>query len=342
MQLGYLGRRDFMIILGASAAGSPLRVHAQQNDRMRRVGILIGYASGDVSEAQDIIAAFVQGLQQLGWTEGANLQVASLSAVGSPDNVREYANELDGLARALAALEPEVILTDGTVATAAIMHTTRTTPIVFMNVSDPVASGFVDSLRRPGGRATGFANFGYSIAGKWLELLKEIAPDVSRAAVILDRATAVGIGQWDAIQAVAPALRVEAIPAEFDEEAELERAVATFARVPDGGLVVTTSALVTVHRERIIALAARYKLPAVYPRSLFVVEGGLISYGPVQLDQFRRAAIYVDHILKGEKIADLPVLTPTKSELTINLKTAKALGIEVPANLIKLADKLDP
>ncbi len=333
-------RREFIALIGGAAAAWPIAARGQPGERMRRVGILIGYASADVSETQGSTAAFLEGLQQFGWTEGRNLQIVSLSAVGSPDNFHEYAVELATLARALIALVPEVVLTDGTVATAAILQASRTVPIVFMNVTDPVGSGFAASLTRPGGNATGFTNFGYGIAGKWLELLKEVAPGVTRAAVILDRATAVGVGQWDAIQALAPSLRVEVIRADFDEVAEFERAVAAFARSPNGGLVVTTSAIATVHRELIIALAARYGLPAVYPRNLFVVGGGLISYGPIQIDQFRRAASYIDRILKGEKPAGLPIQEPTKSELTVNLKTAKALGLTVPPMLLARADRV--
>lgn len=337
-----LHRRHFIALFGVGLSPLPLQAKSANTTEFRRVGLLIGYASGDVAEAEAIISSFVRGLGELHWKDGVNLQVAALSAVGSPDNIGEYADELNGLARSLVARRPDVIFTDGTVATAAVLSATRTIPVVFINVSDPIASGFVSTLERPDGNATGFVTFGYQIAGKWLRLLKEIAPDLTRVAAILDRTTQVGIGQWEAIQATAPLLEMDVIPAEFNGDAELERAVAAFARTGSGGLIVTTSAISTVHREDIIALAARYKLPAIYPRALFVVEGGLISYGPVQNDQIELATTYVDRLLKGASVADLSVMTAARSELAINLVTAKALGINPPPNLLEHAQKLIP
>ena len=337
-------RREFITLLGGAAAAWPLAARAQQPERIRRVGILMGGASADASESQASIAAFVQGLQQLGWTEDRNLKIDSLWAVGNSDNARDYAAELAALAPALAALAPEVILTNGTGTMAPMLRATRTVPIVFVNVTDPVGAGFDENLARSDRNATGFTNFQYGIASKWLDLLKEISPGVTRVAVLRDPAITAGLGQWDAIQAVAPALGVEAIPANLGDASEIDRAFAAFARSADGGsnsgLIVTTSASATVHRKLIVTLAARHKLPAVYSRRLFVTDGGLISYGTDLIDQFRLAAGYVDRILKGEKPGDLPVQRPSKYELVVNLKAASALGIGVPATVLDRAHEV--
>jgi putative tryptophan/tyrosine transport system substrate-binding protein len=293
--------------------------------------VLAGIA--DDAEGQARLAAFLQGLQQLGWTDGRNVRIDTRWAVGDADRGRKYAAEL-------VALAPDVILAAGTAAVGPLLQATRTVPIVFVIVLDPVGAGFVDSLARPGGNATGFINFEYSIGAKWLELLKEIAPGVTRAAVLRDPAITAGIGQFGAIQSVAPSLGVEVSPVNVRDAGEIERAVAAFARSSNGGLIVTGSALAVVHRDLIITLAARHKLPAVYFLRTFVADGGLISYGPDYLDQFRRAASYVDRILKGEKPADLPVQAPNKYELVINLKTAKVLGLTVPPTLLTRADEV--
>ncbi len=326
-------RREFIALLGGAAAGWPRAAHAQQGEGMRRIGVLRGGLAADDSDAQANIAAFLQGLQQLGWTDGRNLRIDYRWGLGNVDNIRKYAAEL-------AALAPDVILASGTAPMAPLLQATRTVPIVFVNVADPVGAGFVDSLARPGGNATGFIQFEYSLSGKWLELLKQIAPGVTRAAVLRDPAITAGIGQFAVIQAVAPSVGVEVSPVNVRDAGEIERAVAAFARSPNGGLVVTSSALAIVHRELIIKLAARHKLPAVYYRRYYVTSGGLISYGYDLIDQFRRAAGYVDRILKGEKPADLPVQAPTRYELAINLKTAKALGLEVPPMLLARADEV--
>jgi putative ABC transport system substrate-binding protein len=299
---------------------------------MRRIGVLMPLAADD-SIAQARNAAFIQGLQQLGWTVGQNVQIEYRWSGGSDEVTRKYASEL-------AALEPEVILASGSAAAGPLLQVTRLVPIVFAIVPDPVGAGFVESLARPGGNATGFVSFDYSIAGKWVELLKEIAPGVTRAAVLRDPAITGGIGQWGAVQTAAPSFGLDVTPLNLRDAAEIERAVATFARSPNGGLIVTGSALSNIYRNLIIMLAARHKLPAVYFERFFVTAGGLISCGPDFLDQYRRAASYVDRILKGEKAADLPVQTPTKYELAINLKTAKALGLELPATVLARADEV--
>jgi putative tryptophan/tyrosine transport system substrate-binding protein len=324
-------RREFITLLGGAAAAWPLAARAQQADRVRHIGILFGAAADPDVEAR--LAAFRQGLQQLGWTDGRNVRIENRWGVGDVDNIRKYAAEL-------AALAPDVILASGTVTMAPLLQATRTVPIVFTNVADPVGAGYVDSLARPGGNATGFMNFEYSLSGKWLELLKQIAPGVTRAAVLRDPVLTSGIGQFAIIQSVAPSLGVDVRPVNVRDAGEIERAVTTFARASNGGLIVTASALAAVHRNLIITLAARHKLPTVYYRRYFVTSGGLISYGYDLYDQFRRAAGYVDRILKGEKPADLPVQAPTKYELVINLKTAKALGIEVPATLLATTDEV--
>ena len=330
--------------MGGAATAWPMAARGQQGERVRRVGILMGGASSDSSEYQASMAVFLQELQKLGWTEGRNLKVDSLWAIGNPDNVVEYAAELATLAPVLAGLAPDVILTNGTGTMAPMLQATRTVPIVFVNVTDPVGAGFVESLTRPGRNATGFTNFQYSIASKWLELLKEVAPSVTRVAVLRDPDIAAGIGQWAVIRSVAPSLGVEVISGDLGEATEIDRAFAAFARSSgsgwNSGLIVTTSAIATVHRELIITLAARHKLPAVYSRKLFVMDGGLISYGTDLADQFRLAAGYVDRILKGDKAGDLPVQAPTKYELVINLKTAKALSLDMPPMLLARADEV--
>ena len=300
---------------------------------MRRIGVLVASPADD-AESQARVAAFKEGLAQLGWTEGRNVRIDTRWATTNADDLRKHAAEL-------AASTPDVLVgASGTTTVAALLQATRTVPIVFAIVVDPVGAGFVASLARPGGNATGFTMFEYGMSGKWLELLKQIAPGVTRAAVLRDPAIASGIGQFGAIQAVAPSLRVELSPVDVRDAPEIERAVTAFAGIENGGLVVTASPSGTVHRELIIALAARHKLPAVYWQRFYRASGGLMSYGPDLLDQFRRAAGYVDRILKGEKPADLPVQAPTKYELVINLKTAKALGLTVPPSLLARADEI--
>jgi putative tryptophan/tyrosine transport system substrate-binding protein len=325
-------RRDFIKVIAGSAAGWPLAVRAQQSERMRRVGVLSPLAADDTN-AQARYAAFLQGLAQLGWTEGRNLRIDYRWAAGNVADIRKYAAEL-------VALAPDVILTTGPATMGPLLQATRTVPIVFAIVPDPVGTGIVDSLSRPGGNATGFMMFEYSLCGKWLELLKEIAPGVTRAAVLRDAAITAGIGQFAVIQSVAPSVGVEVSPINMGDAAEIERAVVAFARAANGGLIDTASALSAVHRDLIITLAAQYKLPAVYFERYYVAAGGLVSYGPSFIDQYGRAAGYVDRILKGEKPADLPVQAPTKYELVINLKTAKALGLTVSPTLLARADKV--
>jgi putative ABC transport system substrate-binding protein len=325
-------RREVMALLGGAAAW-PLTARAQQGERGRRVGVLFGAnAAGDV-EGQARIDAFRQAMELLGWAIGRNLQIEYRWGGADAANLRKFAAEL-------AAFAPDVILSSGTASLGPLLQETRTIPIVFVNVSDPVGAGFVNSLSRPGGNATGFMQFEYSLSAKWLELLKQIAPGVTRAAVLRDAALTSGTGQFAVIQSVASAVGVEVSPVNVHDAGEIERAVAAFASSPNGGLVVTSSALVVRYRELIIGLAAQHKLPAVYYRRLFVNDGGLISYGYDLLDQYRRAATYVDRILKGEKPADLPVQAPTKYELVINLKTAKAMGLEVPPTLLARADEV--
>jgi len=324
-------RREFITLLGGAAAW-PLAARAQQPQRMRRIGVLMNLASDD-AEGQARLAAFHQGLQQLGWTVGRNVQIDYRWGAGNADYIRKFAAEL-------VALAPDVILSTGSPGVAALQQATRTVPVVFVTVVDPVSSGFVDSLARPGGNITGFALYEYSISGKWLALLKEIAPGMTRAAVIRDPALTAGGGQLGVIQAVAPLVGAEVTPVNVRNADEIERAITAFARSPNGGLIVTASTLAGVHRDLIIALAARHKLPAVYPIPYFARSGGLMSYGPNSVDQYRRAASYVDRILNGEKPADLPVQAPTKYELVINLKTAKTLGLEVPPTLLARADEV--
>jgi ABC-type uncharacterized transport system substrate-binding protein len=324
-------RRAFITLLGGAVAW-PLAARAQQPERMRRIGVLHTPAADDpVGQARN--AAFLQGLGQLGWTDGRNVRIETRWPAGDAARIRRYAEEL-------VALAPDVILATGSASVGPLLQATRAVPIVFVVVPDPVAAGFVDSLARPGGNATGFINFEYGIGAKWLEVLKEIAPGVRRVAVVRDPALAVGAGQFGAIQAAAPSFGIELGPVNVRDAAEIERGVAAFARSSNDGLIVTGSALAVVHRDAIVAAAARHKLPAVYPDRTFVADGGLISYGPDFNDQFRRAAGYVDRILKGEKPADLPVQAPTKYELVVNLKTAKALGLTVPPTLLARADEV--
>ena len=309
-------RREFITLLGGAAAW-PLAARAQQRERKRRIGVLMNFTSDD-PVSQDRLAALVQGLQELGWTVGRNLQIDYRWGAGNVERYRTFAAEL-------VALTPDVLVTAGAPAVEALQRATRTVPIVFTNVTDPVGGGLVASLARPGGNATGFLLFEYGLSGKWLELLKEIAPRVMRAAVLRDP-VAVGIGQFAAIQAVAPSLQMELSPVDVRDASEIERAVTAFADRPNGGLIVTSSALTAIHRELIIALARRHHLPAVYPFRYYITSGGLISYGPDEIDQHRRAAGYVDRILKGEKPADLAVQHPTKyqSRLTSKLPSRSA------------------
>jgi putative ABC transport system substrate-binding protein len=325
-------RRDLITLLGGAAIAWPLAARAQQGEPMRRIGVLLP-ATADDSDYQARVGAFLQGLQELGWTIGRNMRIDTRWAGVKADDVRRHATEL-------AAFAPDVILATGASTVGPLLQATRTVPIVFPAVSDPVGAGFVDSLARPGGNVTGFLAFEYGLSGKWLELLKQIAPHVMRAAVFRDPAIASGIGQFGAIQAVAPSVGIEVSPVNVRDAGEIERAVATFARSSNGGLIVTSSGSAAVHRDLIITQAARHKLPAVYWDRAFVAAGGLISYGPDFIDRFRRAASYVDRILKGEKPADLPVQAPTKYETVLNLKTAKALGLDVPASVLTRADEV--
>jgi ABC-type uncharacterized transport system substrate-binding protein len=322
----------FITLLGGAAAAWSRPGGAQPNDRVRRIGVLLGLAAND-PEGRARLAAFLQALQQLGWTEDRNIQLLLRYTDGDADRARAYAAEL-------VALAPDVILTSGASTTGVILPATRTVPVVFVGAADPVGAGFVDSLARPGGNVTGFTSYEYSMSGKWLELLKEIVSGVKRVAVLRDPAVSAGTGQFGAIQTAAPSFGVELSPINVRDAAEIERAVTAFARPESGGLIVTTSAAVLRHRNLIVALATRHKLPAIYYARFYVTAGGLASYGPDYRDQYRRAASYVDRILKGEKPADLPVQAPTKYELVINLKTAKALGLTVPDKLLALADEV--
>jgi len=326
-------RREFITLLGGAAAATwPLAAGAQQAQRMRRIGVLMALPADD-PEGQARVAAFLQGLQELGWSVGRNAIVDIRWSSGNSADIRKYATEL-------VALTPDVILAYSSNAVASLLQVTRTVPIVFAVVADPAGAGYVDSLARPGGNITGFASMEYSIGGKWLQLLKEIAPGVTRVAVFRDPSTATGPALFAAIQALAPSLGVELRPFDVGDEGEIEHAITAFAQSPNSGLIVTASAQAVSHRDLIIALAARHRLPAVYFGRLWAAAGGLICYGPDFLDQFRRAAGYVDRILKGEKPADMPVQAPTKYELVINLKTAKALGLTIPPSLLARADEV--
>jgi putative ABC transport system substrate-binding protein len=325
-------RREFIAGLAGAAAAWPVAVRAQPAERVRRIGVLLPAAADD-SQYQNSVGAFLQSLGQLGWTIGRNARIDTRWAGVNADDIRRHAAEL-------VTLVPDIILANGNEVVTALLQATRSVPIVFPAVADPVGAGFVESLARPGGNATGFMTFEYSIGGKWLELLKQIAPAVTRVAVLRDSATPTGMGQFGVIQAVAPSLRVEVTPVSVRDAAETERAVAAFARSPNGGLIVAAGGSAVVYRDLIVMLAARHKLPAVYFNRIFVSAGGLISYGASVIDQYRQAAGYVDRILKGEKPADLPVQAPATYETVLNLKTAKALGLDVPATVLARADEV--
>jgi putative ABC transport system substrate-binding protein len=325
-------RREFITILGSAVVIWPLFAHAQQGERMRRIGVLTPLPA-DLPDAQARHAVFLQALRQLGWTEGGNVRIEARWSAGDADITRKYAAEL-------VALAPDVILVTGSTGVAPILQATRSIPVVFVIVPDPVGAGYVESLAEPGGNATGFMMFEYDLSAKWLELLKRIAPTVTRAAVLRDAAQTAGIGQFAVIQSVARSVGIDVKAINLRDAAEIERSVAAFARTPNGGLILTAGATSAVHRDLIISLAARYKLPATYQERSYVVAGGLVSYGPNFSDQYPRAAAYIDRILKGEKPADLPVQAPTKYELVINLKTAKALGLTVPTTLLASADEV--
>jgi putative tryptophan/tyrosine transport system substrate-binding protein len=325
-------RREFITLLGGTAAAWPVAARAQQGQRMRRIGVLMFQAADD-PEAHARNAAFLQGLQEAGWAVGRNMRIDSRWGAGDNDRTRRYAAEL-------VALAPDVILASGSATLGSLQQVTRTVPIVFAAVADAVGGGFVESLARPGGNITGFELFEYSIGGKWLETLKQIAPSVTRVAVIRDATLVSGGGQLGAIQSVAPSFGVQLSPVNLRDAGEIDRTVADFARVPNGGLILTASGLAVVHRDLIITLAARHKLPTIYWDRFYVTAGGLISYGPDSIDTFRRAASYVDRILKGEKPADLPVQVPTKYETAVNLKTAKALGLEIPPMLLARVEEV--
>jgi putative ABC transport system substrate-binding protein len=325
-------RRDFISLLGGAAAAWPLAARGQQGERMRRIGV-INNLPGDDPEATARNAAFLQALQELGWTDGRDVRIDIRWGAGDPERIRKYVAEL-------LALAPDVILATGASTVGPLQRATRTVPIVFVNVTDPVGAGLVESLARPGGNATGFALFEYSTSGKWVELLKQIAPGLTRAAVLRDHINPTGLGQFAAVQSAATPLGIELRPVGVRDAGEIERSITAFAQSPNGGLIVTSGAFAIVHRELILALAARHRLPAVYAYRSLVTNGGLVSYVPNPVDPYRRAAGYVDRILKGEKPADLPVQAPTKYELVINLKTAKALGLEVPPMLLATADEV--
>jgi putative tryptophan/tyrosine transport system substrate-binding protein len=324
-------RRQFITLLGGMAAW-PFAAGAQQADRVRRIGLLIGLASDD-PESSRRLTAFVQGLERLGWSEGRNLHTTVRFGAGDALRVRKYAEEL-------VVMAPDAIMTTGSLSLGALLQATRKIPIVFAQVADPVGAGFVQSLAWPGGNATGFTTYEYGVSRRWLELLKEIAPRVTRIGVVRDDNIAAGIGQLATIQSVAPSFAVELRPIGASDAEELERTITAFARIPNGGLIVVGGAGTTLHRQLIVTLAARRQLPAVYPYRFFVADGGLVSYGPDNIEPYRRAASYVDRILKGENPADLPVQTPTRYELVVNLRTAKALNIEVPQTLLARADEV--
>jgi putative ABC transport system substrate-binding protein len=327
-----MNKRELIALLGGAAAAWPIAARAQQAGAVRRIGVLMTPTADD-SVGQERVAAFLQGLQQAGWEVGRNVRVDTRWTGGNPDDIRRHAAEL-------VALAPNVILANGSAAVGPLLQATRTVPIVFTIVPDPVGAGYVDSLARPGGNVTGFMSFEFGIGAKWLELLKEIAPAVTRAAVIRDPAISAGLGLFGAVQSAAPSFAVDVSPVNVRDAAEIERAVAAFARSSKGGLIVTGSAWAVIHRDLLITLAARHKLPTVYYERFFVVAGGLLSYGPNLVDQYRRAAGYVDRILRGEKPADLPVQTPVKYELAVNLKAANGIGLDVPPTLLARADEV--
>jgi putative ABC transport system substrate-binding protein len=325
-------RREFIAFVGSTAAAWPLTVRAQQREQVRRIGVLMNVAP-EHPEGQPAVAAFQQALQQLGWSDGRNARFEIRWGENDVDRDRKYAAEL-------VAFAPDVILAAGTIGVTALQRVTRTVPIVFVRVADPIGAGIVDTLARPGGNVTGFMNYEYSLSGKWLEVLKQIEPQLTRAAVIRDVANPAGIAQFGAIRTTASSLGVDVSPIDFRDAGDMEHAIANFARSPNGGLIVTPAAGSSAHVALIVSLAARYKLPAVYSERFIAANGGLISYGPEGINQFRRAADYVDRILKGGKPAELPVQAPTKFELVINAKTAKALGLTVPASLLASADEV--
>lgn len=325
-------RRDFITLLASAAVAWPLGARAQQADYARRIGVLMALAADDPEE-QARLAAFLQELQKAGWVVGRNVQIDYRWSAGDANRSRRYAAEL-------VALAPDAILGAGTLSLGPLLQATRVVPVVFVHATDPVGAGYVDSLARPGGNATGFTLFEYSTSGKWLELLRQIAPNVTRVAVLRDPTITGGIGQFSAIQAITTSLGVEATPVNVRDDGEIEGAITVFARGANGGMIVTASGSAILHRKRIITLAARHKLPAIYFDRAFVTDGGLISYGANLRDQYRRAADYVDRILKGEKLADLPVQAPTKYEMVINLKTAKALGLTIPPSVLARADEV--
>jgi putative ABC transport system substrate-binding protein len=325
-------RREFTTLVGGTAVSWPFVARAQQGERVRRIGALMTLAADD-PEGQARLRAFVQELQQLGWIDGRNVQIDPRWGEGDAERYRRYATEL-------VALVPEVILAGGGSSVGPLLQATRSVPIVFTQTPDPVGAGFVESLARPGGNATGFTTAEFGMSAKWLELLKQIAPSVIRAAIIRDPAITSGIGEFGSIQSVAPSMGIEVSPVNVRDASEIERAITAFARSSNGGLIVTSSALAIVHRDLIVTLAARNRLPAVYGNRFFVTSGGLLAYGSDSIDPYRRAASYVHRILKGEKPMDLPVQAPTKYELVINLKTAGALGIEVPPMLLARADEV--
>jgi putative tryptophan/tyrosine transport system substrate-binding protein len=324
-------RREFILLIGGAAATWPLAARAQEPSGVRRIGVLMNIS--DDPEGKARLAAFRQSLEQLGWIDGRNVRIDTKWADGDVERIRRLATEM-------VAQSPDVILATGSAAAAPLLQATRTVPIVFVNTPDPVGAGYVKSLARPGGNATGFLLFEYSIGAKWLDLLKQIAPEVNRVAVLRDATISAGLGQYGAVQSAAASFGVEASAIDLRDVSEIERDIAAFATTPGGGLIVSASPVATRHRDLIVKLAARHKLPAIYYERFFVAEGGLISYGPNIVDQYRRAPGYVDRILRGEKPADLPVQAPTKYELVINLKTAKALSLDVPNTLIGRADQL--
>jgi ABC-type uncharacterized transport system substrate-binding protein len=326
-------RREFIVIIGAAAAVWPLAASAQQGDRMRRIGVLLPYATNEDPLLKARLAAFMKELQRLGWIDSRDARIDVRLAGNKADDIPKAAAEL-------VALGPDVIMTVGSATVGPLRQLTRTVPIVFAFVPDPVGAGLVESLARPGGNATGFTSFEYGISAKWLELLKEMAPGMKRVAVLRDPAVAVGAGQYGAIQSVAPSFGVELRPVNIRDPAEIERGIAALAPSSDGGIIVTGSPFAPPHRELIITLATRHKLPAIYYERFFAASGGLMSYGADSIDQFRQAAGYVDRVLKGEKPADLPVQAPTKNELVINLKAAKTIGLTVPPTLIAHADEV--
>ena len=325
-------RREFITLLGGAAAAWPLAARAQQPDRSRRIGVLTSSSMQDLA-TQARFAALQQGLQQLGWTDGHNLQIDYRWAAGDADNLHRYAGEL-------VKLGPDVIVANGSAAVALLLQATRAVPIVFTDVPDPIGAGFVDGMAKPGHNVTGFMLFEYGMSGKWLELLKQIAPDVTQVAVLRDPSMTAGVGQFAAIQAVAPLMRIELRPFDVRDPPEIERALVSFAPGSNGGLIVTSSPSAARHRDLIVRLAARHRVPAVYSFRYYVTDGGLMSYGPDPIDPLRRVAGYVDRILKGEKPAELPVQAPIKYELVINLKTAQALGLDVPPTLLARADEV--